>query len=54
MNRKNVEERSCSLIFGTILEELNKTTQNHDKNNGCAVRDTKVGTLIKYKTTQKT
>jgi hypothetical protein len=45
MNRKNAKEISRSLIFGTILEELNKTTQNHDNNNGCAGRDMNVGTL---------
>jgi hypothetical protein len=45
MNRKSVEERFCSLICGTILEELNKTTQNNDKNNGCAGRDMNVGNL---------
>ena len=54
MNIKNVEERSPSLICGTILEELNKITQNHDKNNGCAGRDVNVGTRRKYKTAEKT
>jgi len=54
MNRKNVEERSRSLICGTILEELNKTTQNHDNNNGCAGQDVNMGTIRKYKTEEKT
>jgi hypothetical protein len=45
MNRKNVEERPRSLICGTIVEELNKTTQNHNKNNGRAGRYVNVGTL---------
>ena len=44
MSKKNAEERSRSLICGTILEDLNKTTQNHGKNNGCAGRDVNVGT----------
>jgi hypothetical protein len=54
MNRKNEEDRSRSLICGTIFEELNKSTQNHDKNNGCAGRDVNVGTLGKYKRAEKT
>jgi hypothetical protein len=54
MNRKNVEERSRSQICGTILVELNKTTQNHDKNKGCAGRYVNVGTLRKYKAAEKT
>ena len=54
MSKKKAEERSRSLICGTILEDLNKTTQNHDKNNGCAGRDVNVGTLRKYKSEEKT
>ena len=54
MNRKNEKERSRSLICSTICEELNKTTQNHDKNNGCAGRDVNVGSLRKHRTAEKT
>jgi hypothetical protein len=50
MNRKNAEERPRSLICDTILEEVNKTTQNHDKNNGRAGRDVNMGTIRKYQT----
>lgn len=46
MNRKNVEERSRSLIWDTIFEELNITKQNDDKNGGCVVQDVNVGILV--------
>jgi hypothetical protein len=53
MNRKNVEERSHSLICVTIFEELNITRQNDDKNGGCAGQDVNVGILVLQNSTEE-